>query len=138
MKDAPIVLIGDDDWEALNRLTGLLGEQFYILMARNAGELTRFAQKFHPDVIVVGESLPFGREGAEKLLPHLIRRFTAQVIVLSENGTDDSRNRWKKLGARDCLPHPTKYARRARNLERRILEIAYPPIESSGAGGHAP
>jgi chemotaxis response regulator CheB len=130
MKDAPVVLIGDDDWEALNKLTGLLGEQFYILMARNAGELTRFAQKFQPDVILVGESLPFGHNGAEKLLPHLIRRFTAEIIVLSENGTDDSRNRWKALGARDCLPHPTRYVRRARTLERRILEIAYPQSDS--------
>jgi|SRR5882672_937718 len=133
MAGEPILLIWDDDWEALHRLSGLLGERFYILIARSAGELNRLENRFHPDVILLGESLRSGGDEAALLFRQVIRRFGAKVIVLTENGSDSSKRDWKGLSEGNCLPHPTKYARRARILERRILEIIYPQMEGAGA-----
>jgi len=129
MTEELIVLVADDDWHALQSLAVSLGDRFCILMARNAGELTRFAEKFKPQVVLIGDSVSFGSQGAEKLVRLLVQRFDAKVIVLSENGTEKSNSRWIGLGACDCLPHPTKVSRRLRNLEQRIVELSYPGHE---------
>lgn len=119
----PIVLIADEDWDALNHLGADLHHGFYVLYARNAGEVSRFAEKFCPSVILVDEHMRFGRRGAERFVPFLLERFDAKVIVLTEEGDDDAKAQWRKLGATDCLLHPTKYRDRTLTLNRRILDL---------------
>jgi CheY-like chemotaxis protein len=124
MVDGPVVLIGDDDWASVNRLSGLLGDRLYLVLASTAGEVLRYARKFKPDVIVICEALRFGRGGAEKLLPTLQREFKSKVVILSEDAEAPARSRWRELGASECVPHPTKYASRVVNLGKLIVQLA--------------
>lgn len=127
MAEVAIVLIGDDDWEALNRLTAVLSDRYYLLLARTGGKVVRMARKFKPDVILLTESLRYAPRGLETLLPELVGQRGFKVIVLTEDGPEPGRD-WQAMGAVDALAHPTKYSRRARRLEKRILELLEPKL----------
>ena len=131
----PIVLIADPDFEALNRLGENLNDRFYILHAQDGFQILRFFERFSPDVVVVDETIKYGKRGLEELLPELAGRRRARVIILLENGSEQKPRRWWiERGAVDCLPHPTKNFVRLSRLDRRILEVASQKAERAGEG----
>jgi DNA-binding response OmpR family regulator len=133
MKDGPILLIGDDDWEAIDRLAAVMHPCFYILLAKNAEAVLRMARKFKPAVTLLGEGLPYGKLGADALVAELSMKMGLKVIVLTEGKDERPPASWREAGASDALPHPTKYARRLLILERRIFELAH--VEATRAEG---
>jgi len=142
MLDAPVVLIADEDWASMNQLTGQLGDHLYLVLARNSGEVTRYARKFRPDVILLCESLRYGKGGPERLVSVLLSESEAKVIVLTESVQAPGLHQWLGRGASDCLPHPTKSTKRIAHLGRRILELAASKRgeggTESGHGGSSP
>lgn len=58
------------------------------------------------------------------------------VVILAEEWTPEVRDRWRRMGAHDCLPHPTRSSRRVekvRQLMQAFMQAQYSgkPLETA-------
>lgn len=121
---APIFVIVDDDREALDRLMVLLDSERYYIPISETRRIVRYAVQFSATAIFMADDLAFPEGGAARLLQVLLDRVGKPVIIMSDGWTPEVAERWKRMGAEDCIPHPTRIERRMDGFRKKVQDLA--------------
>lgn len=121
----PVFLLADDDRAAADAISGkLYPEYYFIVQVTNPRHVRNYARRLKPSAIFLAEPIEYPKGGASALLQRLLEEVECPVIVLSETYSQESVERWKKLGAAECLPHPTRIAQKLDILRAKMLDLA--------------
>ncbi len=135
---APIFIIVDDDEKASAHLMSLLGLDWTYIPVTDPRRVIRYARQFATTAILLSDQIAYPDGGAAKLLQRLLDEVGKPVIILAELWDPELALKWKRMGARDCLPHPTRPRLRAKLLNERLFRLGLgestrdPGIVSSG------
>jgi len=120
----PVFLLADDDRPAADAITGkMFPECYFIVQVTNPRHVRNYAKRLAPEVVFLAEPLTYPG-GTETLLRRLVEDPGIPVIVLSEVWSPQVSEHWKKRGALDCLPHPTRFSQRFEMLRCAMLDLA--------------
>lgn len=121
---APIFIIADDDRSALDRLMALLdSERFYVpiwqtrLIVRNAKHCATTA-------VFLADDIEYPEGGTARLLQQLLDQVGKPVIIMAEEWAPETVVRWKRMGASDCIPHPTRSEQRMEYFRAKLQELS--------------
>jgi len=129
--EGPIFILADDDQAASDRIVSLLyPELFYLVPVTNPRHVLSYAKRLRPQAVLLAEPIEFPKGGAAALLERLIDEAGVPVIVLTEIWTSECAERWRKLGAADCLPHPTRIDQRLEVVRSRMQDLALASVPS--------
>jgi len=123
--EGPLFVLADDDQAAADRIASLLYPGlFFIVSVTNPRHVLSYAKRLKPRAIFLADPLEFPKGGAAALLHRLVEEVGCPVVILSELWTPEGAQRWKQMGAADCLPHPTRFDQRLEVVRARMQEIA--------------
>jgi hypothetical protein len=134
---APIYILGDDDYEASARLISMLPVGEWTLIPVHQGDLVvRYAEQFATTAVFLADTLAYPAGGIERLLQIVLDEIQRPVVILAEDWTPEIRDRWKRMGAFECVPHPTRAKRRADKVRKlmqafMMAQFAGKPLEKS-------
>jgi len=123
-KVAPIFIFADTDREASQRIFDRLHDEFCYIPVNNPHHVVRYAKQFATTAVFLAAPIEFPRGGAAALLQQLIDDVGKPVVILLEEWSREEADRWKKMGAVDCLPHPTRFGRRLESVRAKLQELA--------------
>lgn len=141
---APIFIVADDERDAASRLIAMLypADCFFIPVS-DPRQVVRYARSFAISATFLAHPVGFPRGGTGRLLQDLLDQVGKPVIVLAEDWSPESAERWKRMGAHACVPHPTRTRHRLKVLNAVIREfmvahysgmtVASPPRTAPGA-----
>lgn len=124
LPEAPIFLLADDDRSALDRILSVLDSHWCYIPVWEARRVVPYARKLQITAIFLADDLRYPRGGTARLLQDLLDKVGRPVIVLVESWTPEAAARWKRMGATDCIPHPTRFERRLQTLREKCVELA--------------
>lgn len=128
----PVFLLADDDRAAADGITGrLFPECYFIVQVTNPRHVRNYARRLNPKAIFLAEPIEYTKGGAPALLQRLVEEMAIPVIMLLENWNQEAVDRWKKLGATDCLPHPTRIDQRLEILRAKMQDLSL-AVDSEG------
>lgn len=121
---APIFIIADNDQHAVLGITMSLGSEWFYIPVSDWKDVVRYSKEFATTAIFLSEEMfcP-DQAGIEGLLQALLDEVGKPVIILSELWSAETADRWKRMGAQDCIPHPTRTEERLRILKRKMKEL---------------
>ena len=107
MKDAPLIMIVDDNAGIRQQIENLLLQKYRVVQAADGQEGLQLAEALKPDLILSDLSMP-RLDGHQLISEVRSREEMAQtpVIILSASGQKDSRLRSLEMGADDYLTKP--------------------------------
>lgn len=105
---APIFILADDDREAIELIQKRLHVEWYYIALWETRLVVRYAKHFATTAIFLADPIDYPDGGAARLLQDLLDRVGKPVIVLSELWSPEIAAKWKRMGATDCIPHPTR------------------------------
>lgn len=121
---APIFLVADDDREALDRLLALLNGQWFYIPVREARHVVGYAKQFATTAVLLSDGIRYPDGGSARLLQHLLDQVGKPVVIMSELWDPEVQAKWKRMGAADCIPHPTRLEGRMDVLFAKIQDLA--------------
>jgi chemotaxis response regulator CheB len=122
----PVFILADDDRAAADSISGkLFPECYFIIQVTNPRHVRNYAKRLNPQAIFLAEPIEYPKGGAEALLNRLLEEVGTPVIILSELWTSESAERWRRLGAQDCIPHPTRSGLRLEVLRAKIQDLFF-------------
>jgi len=71
-REAPILVVGDDDWSALGRMLEMM-EDMDVVAARTWPKLRDYVRRFEPDLVLMADTPAIRATGAQMLLERLYR-----------------------------------------------------------------
>jgi hypothetical protein len=84
----------------------------------------RYAKDFATTAVFVAEGIDFSKDGGvERLLQYLLDEVGKPVVILSENWSLEVAAKWRRMGAQDCLPHPTRTHEKFEKLNDKLREL---------------
>jgi hypothetical protein len=122
-KPAPIFIIADDDREACQRLIDGLHDEWCYIPVMKPRLVAQYASQFATTAIFLAAPIDYPRGGAAALLQRLIDEVKRPVVVLLESWDPVESNRWKSMGATDCIPHPTRTAQRLETVRSKMQAL---------------
>ncbi len=125
---APIFILADDDREALQRLTRYLPFDWYYIPIWEAFRVVRYAEHFATTAVFLADGIDYPEGGSARLLQQLLDRAGKPVVVLVEMWSPDVRDHWVRMGAADCLPHPSRLDARMEILKTKMHELAFEAV----------
>jgi len=135
---APIFIFADDDRGAVERFLERIHPEWYYIPVTNPRLVLRYAKRVRTSAIFLASPIDYPRGGAAALLQRLIDDVGKPVIILLEEWSQEQCVVWKKMGAADCLPHPTRFVRRLEVVRSKMQDLALsasprfvPPYERS-------
>jgi FixJ family two-component response regulator len=135
---APIFILADDDKGALDRILERLHNEWFYIPVANPSVVLKYAKRIDVKAIFLADPVNYPRGGAAFLLQRLIDEVGKPVIVLAEEWTSEIADKWKRMGAEDCLPHPTRFNERMELLRSKMQSLALAAGPRQGnAGTHA-
>ena len=129
---APIFIIADDDREAVGRLVQWLPRDWYYIPVSEPEMVVKYAREFATTAIFLADRMDGASKDALRLLQSLLDEVGKPVIILSEIWKPEVVDRWKRMGATDCLPHPTRCEERFKLLRSKMQELAIAPTGERG------
>lgn len=121
----PIFLLADDDRNAADAIAHrLYPECYYIVQVTNPRHIRNYAKRMNPDAIFLADPIHYPKGGTDLLLQRLIDEIGKPVIILSELWSSEIVMTWKRKGAADCLPHPTRIDQRLDLLRAKMQDLA--------------
>jgi hypothetical protein len=126
----PIFVFGDHDREALDRMLESLPDEWSYIPISNPRRLVQYAKRWATTAIFIAAPLNFPKGGAENLLQQLLDDVGRPVIVMAETWSPEIQDRWKRMGASDCIPHPTRSQERMAIMRKKVQELATNQIGS--------
>jgi DNA-binding NtrC family response regulator len=120
---APIFVIADDDKEAIDRLIMKLNIDWYYIAVWQKHLVVRYARKLATTAIFLADSFDYPNGGAPRLLQELIDKVGMPVVIMTEVWTPEVVAKWKRMGAADCIPHPTQCEARIEGLRGKMEEF---------------
>lgn len=127
---APIFILADDDREAVDRMMSLLGSEWFFIPVTRLRDAVKYARQFATTAVFLAEPIDYPKGGSARLLQELLDVVGKPVIILSEDWRPGVATKWKRMGALDCLPHPTRSGRRLTAVRTKIQELAHQPLET--------
>jgi DNA-binding NtrC family response regulator len=131
---APVFIIADDDREAIEGIVRRLNYEWYYIPVWETRLVVRYAGHFQTTAVFLSDGVRYPEGGAARLLQMLLDRVAVPVVILAEVWSPDTVERWKKMGAADCIPHPTRVERRIEGLRAKMEEFALSRPQNSGIG----
>ena len=117
---APIFILADDDRGAVDRITELLHPEWYYITVTQPKLVTRYAKRVPVAAVFLADPIEYPNGGTAALLQRLIDEVQKPVIILAEHWTLEAVDQWKRMGAEDCLPHPTRFHERLETLRAKM------------------
>jgi hypothetical protein len=119
---APIFIIADDDREAIEHIQRRLNVEWYYVPIWETRLVIRYAKHFATTAIFLAEPINYADEGAARLLQDLLDQVGKPVVILSEVWSPEIAAKWKRMGATDCIPQPTRFVERIEKLRSKMEE----------------
>jgi FixJ family two-component response regulator len=120
---APIFIVADDDEKACAQLMSLLGLDWTYIPVTDPRRVIRYARQFATTAILLSDQIAYPDGGAARLLQRLLDEVGKPVLILAELWDPELALKWKRMGACDCLPHPTRPYLRAKLLNDRLIRL---------------
>jgi len=135
---APVFLLVDDDRGAIELIQKMLHVDWYYIPLWEPRLVARYAERFLPAAIFLAEPIGYPDGGAARLLQDLLDRVGVPVVILTEMWTPEAAERWKRMGAADCIPHPTRFVERIEGLRLKMEEFALRRRSEAGSPASSP
>lgn len=123
-KVAPIFLFADDDRAALDRMLSTLHDEWTYIEVTKPRVVVKYAKEIAVTAIFLAAHIHYPRGGAARLLQELLDAVDKPVVILVERWTPETAADWKRQGAADCLPHPTRTIERFSELQGKLATLA--------------
>ncbi len=120
---APIFILADDDREAVGRLVQWLPRDWYYIPVTEPERVVKYAQEFATTAIFLADRMDGAPKDVPRLLQALLDEVGKPVVILSEIWHPDVVEHWKRMGAQDCLPHPTRTEARVGLMREKMSEL---------------
>jgi hypothetical protein len=120
---APIFILADDDREAVGRLVQWLPRDWYYIPVAEPEMVVKYAREFATTAIFLADRMDGAPQDVRRLLQLLLDEVGKPVVILSENCPPDVVEQWKRMGAQDCLPHPTRSEARVGLMREKMSEL---------------
>jgi len=121
---APVFILADDDREATQRILERLTDEWFYVPVSTPRLVVQYAKRFATTAVFLSDPLGYPRGGTTRLLRELLDEVKSPVIVLTEEWDRAVVAKWKRLGAADCLPHPTRLRGRLETLRAKMQDLA--------------
>ena len=133
-KLAPIFVVIDDDKDAAMKMTGMLyPANCFFITVTDPKQGVRYADCLGTTAVLLADPVEYPRGGTARLLQEILD-VEKPVVILSEDWSPESVDRWKRMGARDCIPHPTRMRRRLKHVARLIQAFTFARIREKQEG----
>lgn len=133
-RPAPIFILADDDRGAIDRILERLHPEWYYIPVTNPSLVLKYAKRIGTTAVFLAEPMEFQKGGAAALLQRLIDEVGKPVIILTERWSQSAVELWKRMGAADCLPHPTRFDQRIELLRAKMQDLALSSHSKSPSG----
>ncbi len=120
---APIFILADDDREAVGRLVQWLPRDWYYIPVSEPEMVVKYAQEFATTAIFLADRMDGPPNDVRRLLQSLLDEVGKPVVILSEIWSSQVVEQWKRMGAQDCLPHPTRTQARVGLMREKMNEL---------------
>ncbi len=121
---APIFIVADDNREAAERLVSILyPADCFFLPIFDPRQVVRYTREIVTTAVLLADRVAYARGGSGRLLQEILDETGVPVIILAEDWTPENVERWKRMGARACIPHPTRTEYRIEILLALIREF---------------
>lgn len=132
---APIFVVVDDDREALNRLIGTLYPSgCFFISVSDPKQAVRYTDNFATTAVLIADPVEYPQGGTARLLQEILD-LGKPVVILADDWSPEISERWRRMGARDCIPHPTRTRERFKHVARLIQDFTYARIKEQQATG---
>ena len=121
---APIFILADDDRDAVGRMIQWLPRDWYYIPVTEPEMVVKYAREFATTAVFLADRMDSAPQAVPRLLQSLLDEVGKPVVILSELWKPEVADSWKRMGAADCLPHPTRYEERFKLLRSRMQELA--------------
>jgi hypothetical protein len=121
---APIFILADDDREAIHFIQKWLDVEWTYVSIWKTREVVHYARQFATTAVFLADPIGYPGGGAERLLQDLLDQVGKPVIILAEIWSPEVAEKWKRLGALDCIPHPTRLHHRVEGIRMKMEELA--------------
>lgn len=126
-RSAPVFLLADDDEAALGRLLPELSRDWFFIPITQSDSVLRYSERFNATAVFLADRIRFPNGGAKRLLGKLVEHSRRPVVILTELWDADAVKEWKRRGAFDCIPHPTRSQERLKRLRETMQKIYLSP-----------
>jgi DNA-binding NtrC family response regulator len=121
---APIFILADDDREAIELIQRMLNVEWYYVPIWETRLVVRYARHFATTAVFLADPIEYPDGGAARLLQDLLDRVGRPVVILSEVWSPETAEKWRRMGAADCIPHPTRFNERMEGLRMKMEEFS--------------
>jgi DNA-binding NtrC family response regulator len=121
---APIFIIADDNREAIELIQRMLNVEWYYIALWETRLVVRYARHFATTAVFLADPIGYPDGGAARLLQELLDQVGKPIVILSELWSPETAAKWKRMGAADCIPHPTRFDERMEGLRLKMQEFA--------------
>jgi hypothetical protein len=121
---APIFVIADDDREAIELIQKRLCVEWYYIALWETRLVVRYAKHFATTAVFLADPVEYPDGGAARLLQDLLDQVRKPVVILSEVWSPEVAAKWRRMGASDCIPHPTRCTARIEGLRSTMETFA--------------
>jgi hypothetical protein len=135
---APIFILADDDREAIELIQKRLHLEWYYIPIWETRLVVRYSEFFQPIAVFLADPINHPDGGAARLLQDLLDRVGKPVVILSETWSPEVVAKWKRMGASDCIPHPTRFVERIEGLRSKMEDFALTRKTEGGAPSSVP
>jgi len=112
---------------------GLLdSERFYVPIWQTR-LIVHYAKHIATTAVFLADDIRYPDGGTARLLQHLLDQVGKPVIIMAEKWDSETVLRWKRMGASDCIPHPTRSEQRMEYLRAKIQELSLGVLSDPGA-----
>jgi hypothetical protein len=132
---APIFIFADHDRQAIERILEALPEEWSYIPVSNPKLVVKYAKRIATTAVFLAAPIDYPRGGAETLLQNLLDDVGKPVILMTESWSPEIRDRWKRMGATDCIPHPTRTQERIATIRRKVQDLALTQMNQEGKVG---
>jgi len=129
-----IFILADDDGEAMRRICYSLTSEWYFVPVWQPERVVRFAKRFSARAVFIADRVEYPRGGAARLLARVVDEVGTPVVILAELWEPKVRAKWKRMGAADCIPHPTRTRERMELLRAKMQEFALHGVSRDDPG----
>lgn len=121
---APIFIIADDDRGAIELIQKMLPVEWFYVPIWETRLIVRYARQFATTAVFLADPINYPEGGAARLLQDLIDKVGKPVVILSEVWSPEIAAKWRRMGAADCIPHPTRFHERMEGLRSKMQEFS--------------
>jgi hypothetical protein len=123
-RPSPIFIFADDDRDALDGIFEHLHDEWCYIRVPTPRLVVQYAKQIAVTAIFLAAPVDFPGGGTAALLQKLLDEVGKPVVILVETWNSRIRTKWKRMGAADCIPHPTRVLSRMKGVRSALQGLA--------------